>query len=274
MEDIKHLVIFTDLDGTLLDPATYAWTAATRALEEIRRRKIPLVICSSKTRAEIEVLRKEINNQDPFIVENGGAIFMPDGYFPFTHPLSKQITAYSIIELGTPYSRLTEALRKIALETGTEIKGYAQCTAEEIAQKTGLSIEEAQRAKQRDYDEPFVMGAGINPAPVLKAIERTGLRWTKGSLYYHLTGENDKGQAVSLLTELFKQRGGTATTIGLGDSLNDQSMLSVVDHPVLVQKPGGAYEETIRPLGLIKAPGIGPVGWNSALLKLLGGSVI
>ena len=272
MEDKKRFVVFTDLDGTLLDPATYAWTAATRALEEIRRRKIPLVICSSKTRSEIEALRKELNNQDPFIVENGGAIFIPDGYFPFIYPFSKQITAYSVIELGMPYSRLTEALTKIALETGTKIKGYAQLTAEEIAKQTGLSVEEAQRAKQRDYDEPFVVGSGIHPAPVLKAIERTGLRWTKGGLYYHLTGDNDKGKAVNLLTELFKQKWGTATTIGLGDSLNDQPMLSVVDHPVLVQKPDGTYEDAIQPKGLIKASGVGPAGWNSALLKLLGDS--
>ena len=274
MGDKKQIVIFTDLDGTLLDALTYAWSAAEPALEEIRRKKIPLVLCSSKTRAEIEVIRKELNNQDPFIVENGGAIFIPDDYFTFKYASDRQVSGNSVIEIGAPYSRLTETLKGISLLTGVELKGYAQSSAEEIAQETGLTIEEAHRAKQREYDEPFSIEKYTEPGPVLKAIEEMGYRWTKGSRYYHLTGATDKGKAVNHLMEFYKQKWEAATTIGLGDSLNDLPMLSAVDHPILVQKPGGAYEEAIQPPGLIKASGVGPAGWNSALLKFLDDSVI
>jgi mannosyl-3-phosphoglycerate phosphatase len=96
-----------------------------------------------------------------------------------------------------------------------------------------------------------------------------GLLWTRGSRYYHLTGANDKGKAVKLLTDLYKQEHGKIVTIGLGDSLNDLPMLQVVDYPVLVQKPGGRYEESIRLSGLLKVLGIGPEGWRTAVLKLL-----
>ena len=75
------LVIFTDLDGTLLD-AAYSFLPAAPALEAVRRTSVPLVICSSKTRREIESYRIRLGNHDPFIAENGGAVYVPEGYFP------------------------------------------------------------------------------------------------------------------------------------------------------------------------------------------------
>jgi len=68
-------IIFTDLDGTLLHPQTYSFDAAMPALKLIKEKDIPLILCSSKTRAEIEVYRKKLDNQHPFVSENGGGIF-------------------------------------------------------------------------------------------------------------------------------------------------------------------------------------------------------
>src|SRR5512143_2726927 len=95
-------VIFTDLDGTLLHPKTYSFTEALPALELIRERGIHLVLCSSKTRAEIEVYRKRLHNEAPFIVENGGAIFVPVGYFIFPTG-SIRSGDYTISAFGKPY---------------------------------------------------------------------------------------------------------------------------------------------------------------------------
>ena len=74
-------IIFTDLDGTLLDDASKSHTPAVPAIRLVEERGIPLIFCSSKTRAEIEYYREKIGNRHPFIVENGGAIFIPEGYF-------------------------------------------------------------------------------------------------------------------------------------------------------------------------------------------------
>jgi predicted mannosyl-3-phosphoglycerate phosphatase (HAD superfamily) len=51
------IVIFTDLDGTLLDDSSYSFEPAHEALAEVRIRKIPLILCTSKTRAEKEAWR-------------------------------------------------------------------------------------------------------------------------------------------------------------------------------------------------------------------------
>src|SRR5207253_11339070 len=74
-----RVVLFTDLDGTLLDAATYRYDAARPALDRLRECRIPLIICTSKTRAEVDYLRRELDNRDPFIVENAGARYIPDG---------------------------------------------------------------------------------------------------------------------------------------------------------------------------------------------------
>jgi ribonucleotide monophosphatase NagD (HAD superfamily) len=45
-------LVFTDLDGTLLDHDTYDWTPARDALDRLTRAGIPVVFTSSKTAAE------------------------------------------------------------------------------------------------------------------------------------------------------------------------------------------------------------------------------
>ncbi|MGH7273794.1 MAG: mannosyl-3-phosphoglycerate phosphatase [Nitrospiria bacterium] len=264
------MVIFTDLDGTLLDHKSYSWEAASPALNLIKQRAIPLVLCSSKTWTEIEALRHQLDNHDPFIPENGGGIFIPNGYFDFSFAFQKKVSHYQVIELGTPYSRLREALLLITQQTGIHLKGYGDLSAGEISAQTGLSIQDAHLSKQREYDEPFIfMGTDEQRKRILRLIEEMGLNWTKGSRFDHLTGANDKGKAVRILRELFKHKFGKNTTVALGDSPNDLPMLAAVDYPILIQRPGGGYEESIQLPGLIRAGGIGPEGWRNAILKLL-----
>ncbi len=77
----QNLLVFTDLDATLLDHETYDWRPAQPALDELRRRGIPVIFNSSKTKAEQLALRAEIGNEHPFIVENGAAVYFPRDYF-------------------------------------------------------------------------------------------------------------------------------------------------------------------------------------------------
>ena len=79
-------ILFTDLDGTLLDAGTYSWDAARPALERLEALAIPWILCTGKTRAELAPLRRAMGHRHPCIIENGGAILIPRGYFtaPFT----------------------------------------------------------------------------------------------------------------------------------------------------------------------------------------------
>lgn len=263
--------IFTDLDGSLLDHDTYSWEAARPALEAVRVRRIPLIFCSSKTWAEIEPLRSELRNTDPFITENGGGIFIPYEYFPQAIADSRRTGEYLRIEPGEPYPMLREALVEIREETGIAVRGYGDMTVREVAERTSLSVQEAERSRQRDYDEPFVIEAEESEhARVLSAIVARGLRWTRGGRFYHLSGNHDKGEAVRRVTRLYREIYRPIITIGIGDGPNDLSMLGAVDRPVVIQRRDGTYLET-EVGNTARFDGIGPVGWNRAVLELIGG---
>src|SRR4030042_1090542 len=82
MKKTDRILVFTDLDGTLLDHRNYSFEPARPALRLLRESGIPLIICTSKTRAEVEEIRAALGNTDPFVVENGGAVFVPEGDLP------------------------------------------------------------------------------------------------------------------------------------------------------------------------------------------------
>jgi mannosyl-3-phosphoglycerate phosphatase len=262
-------IIFTDLDGTLLDPETYSSDRALTSIEHLRSLGVPIIFCSAKTRAEQEVYRKELQINDPFIVENGGAVFISQGYFPFDFEYHKAKDCYQIIELGIPYHRIRKILAQIRDDTGLNFKGFGDMSAEEVASLTSLDLEAAQRAKAREYDETLNLeGTPEEINKVLNAIRKTGLNYTSGGRYYDITGPNDKGEATRILIDLFNRKSGQIKTIAIGDSPNDLPMLLAVDIPVLVQKPGGIWEEIDIPR-LHRVEGIGPEGWARAVEEII-----
>ena len=259
-------VIFSDLDGTLLHPRTYSFEKAKTALALVKKKDIPLVLVSSKTRAEVEVWRKKLDNQHPFITENGGGIYIPKDYFPF--PISGVLQdAYHVITLGMHYSMVRRRFVELRERLGAAVRGFGDMTIEEIMDLTGLSASDAQLAKQRDYGEPFIF-LGKTDERFLQEIEGIGLRWTRGRLF-HIMGEHHKGRAVAILCKLYTRLAGAIRTIGIGDGLNDLQFLLAVDRPVLVRKLSGTHEDAIRIPGLLQTRSVGPGGWNEAVMELL-----
>ena len=262
-------VIFTDLDGTLLDLETYSYDRALPSIEHLRRQKIPVIFCSAKTRAEQEVYRKELQINDPFIVENGGAVFISQGYFPFDFECHRIDGGYQVIELGIPYHQIRQILMQVRGNTEVNFRGFGDMSAEEVASITGLDIEAARRAKAREYDETLNLeGTPEEIDRVLNGIREAGLNYTSGGRYYDVTGPNDKGKATRILIDLFNRKLGQIKTVAIGDSPNDLPMLLEVDIPILVQKPGGFWEEIDMP-HMHRAEGIGPAGWAKAVDKVI-----
>ncbi len=266
---MPKVVIFSDLDGTLLDHNTYSFQAASDALELIKSKKVPLVICTSKTRNEIELYRKLLDNKYPFISENGGGIFVPTGYFSKEFKYDKEIDGYKVIELGTRREALCAALKSITKETGIQIRGFSDMTVKEIAELTGLDDYMSKLAMERDYSEPFLINKeGKYTATIEEKINLKGYTHTRGGRFHHILGGNDKGKAVKILTDLYKLEFGSIETVGIGDSLNDLPMFDAVDIPIIVQKPNGEYDPPLKLPKLSYADGVGPLGWSSSILKL------
>ncbi|NIM90779.1 MAG: HAD-IIB family hydrolase [Candidatus Aminicenantes bacterium] len=266
-------LVFTDLDGTLLDHETYSFEPALSALNAFKERNIPIIICTSKTRAEIEIVRTELHNTYPFISENGGAIFIPKNYFSDVFPFTKEESDYFVIELGTPYSKLREVFEQIKNLNPGKIKGFGDFTPQEVAELCGFSVQKASLAKKREYDEPFILENDTDLKKIQEIAEEASLQITRGGRFYHLLGNNDKGKAILLLKNIYKEKSEHLKSIALGDSLNDFPMLEVVDYPILVQKPDESYDPSIKLKNLILASGKGPSGWSKAVFKLLNKSL-
>lgn len=270
-------IFFTDLDGTLQDHDSYSWAPAEPALDEIARRRLPLVLVSSKTRAEIEALRRKLGNGHPFVSENGGGIFFPRGYFP--KKVEGAVSAshqYLCVPLARPYAEVTALLDAIAAETGASVVGFRHMSAREVAQNTGLSAREAEWARQREFDEPFFFtGDGETQARFLSAARERGLTITRGDRFWHAFAGSDKGRAVERLMRLYRAAlpgSRRVRSVALGDSLNDLPMLQAASVAVIIPKPGGAHDEALAEAlpRAIRAPAPGPQGWNATVLQLLG----
>jgi len=229
-----NIVVFSDLDGTLLDER-YDFQKSKPIIDQLLVLNVPIVFCSSKTEAEIEFYRKELGIRDPFISENGSAIFIPRGYFQFDYSFTRQTEKYNIIELGTAYSVVREKLEKVKKGSVAKIVGFGDMTEEEIAEDSGLPLELAKLAKRRQYDEPFRIVEG-NENEVLDAITKEGLHAIKGGRYFHIMGKSDKGNAVAILKGLYAKGFGEIIAYGIGDSPNDLSMLENVDIPISVRE--------------------------------------
>ena len=216
----RKILIYTDLDGTLLHYHTYSFQEALFALAEIKKRNIPLILCSSKTRSELEEYQRKLRIKYPFISENGGAIFIPKGYFNKPKNDLKVKGKYLVLELGTPYKELRKRLLEATRKFRVKVVGFGDLKTKQIASMFNLPYEEARLAKKRDYDEPFYFLDKIEPkkiGAIEREFRRSGLNLTKGGRFYHLLGQNDKGKAVRLLTKMYKQNWNTGfVTIGIG----------------------------------------------------------
>jgi mannosyl-3-phosphoglycerate phosphatase len=271
VNDRGIILIFTDLDGTLLDHVSYKWEKAKPALDLCKEMGIPVIMVSSKTRAELEILAQDIGLPYPFISENGGGIFFPKGRQGKVPPGTILAKKYWKLSIGTHYEQLVKNLREIRDELGWPIRGFSDMSLGEISGLTGLDPGGARLASLREYDEPFIIQHRKDPdiEKIRFAARKRGLRITKGGRFYHLHGRNDKGEAVRILIAWYRETFDGAFTIALGDSQNDFSMLKQADQPVLIlsQQRFAGIEKEIP--GLMISQGPGPEAWNSVIMDIL-----
>lgn len=271
-EGIAWLVA-SDLDGTMLDERTYAWSGAANALAFIIDRGIPLVLCSSKTRAEMTDVTRALGTHSPLVVENGGALVIPDGTLRREVAGAERRGDDWVLPLGAPHAWLADALAAIARETGAGLVPFASLTADELDALTGLRGEAAARAREREFDEPFLLPDWGQVPAVVEAAARRGLLVTRGGRFWHLTGPSDKGRALRVLLDLYASEGRRFTTLGLGDAANDLPLLRAVYRAVVVPRPGGGLDPDLAAAlpRAERAPEAGARGWNAAVLEILEG---
>ncbi len=253
---MKGWLVFTDLDGTLLDHDTYDHSPALSSLQHLREAGVPVIPVSSKTLAELKAIRQRLHLKGPAVAENGAVIAYPGEEPQIAPPGYHLIRDFLIDRRANPRF---------------DTFGFGDMSLEEIMAHTGLTREDAKRAIKRLASEPFLWrGDSEGLAAFRHEVAEANLRLLQGGRFMHLLGDTDKGRAVSLVVKHLRSRGKAITrTIALGDSDNDRDMLLLVDNPVIIQKPDGSHLTLAERPDAILTDQPGPAGWNQAMLQLM-----
>jgi len=262
------------LEGAIFDPRSGSYTDAEEALSELNLRKIPLILMTPHTRAEIEPWRRKIGHGHPFITENGGGIFFPDGYLNVKIPGSFRNGRYLCIAQGRPYAEVCSALDDIAEECGVGVAGFHHMSLKEIAENTGLRARDAELARSREFDEPFYF-TSADEAAIKKFVEAAKLKGysaRQGGQFWHFSSGCDPARAARNLAELFREATRTKLrAVGIGASAEDVPWLQVMDQPILLSGGRAIPGEINTHHGktIIIAATAGPAGWNETVLDII-----
>ncbi len=243
MIDVRY-ILFSDLDGTLLDAKTYGFAGAEPALAALgSTESFPLILMTSKTAEETLGYVRALETGESFSVENGGGIYIAKHRVAVPPPGSIADGAYHRLDQGAPIERLSAFLLEFNHRYGTAIRALTDLTVDEAASATGLAPEEAARALRRAFDLPLLLPPGAESAldDLRAEAEAAGLTIVDGGLFPHLKGPSDKGSAFDLLLPHYRGPGGTRT-VALGDSANDGPMLTKADVAVLIPRSDGSWD--------------------------------
>ena len=265
-------LIFTDLDGSLLDHDSYSHKAADGLLLELEQSGTPVILTTSKTRAEVISLRAELNNQHPFIVENGAAIFIPEGYFSEKPEGCAEVDGFWVQSFSHSRVHWLELLEEAKLLFPESFSHFAAMKEEIISEVTGLELSQAVLANQREYGEP-ISWLGIDSAKELfvQWLEEKGGHVLQGGRFLHLGGLCDKGKALTWLSKEYNKQSKfkDCKSIAIGDSFNDVAMLEKADLALIIRSPVHSPPKLKRVRGFFVSDEFGPTGWNSGLRKIL-----
>lgn len=248
-------VIFTDLDGTLLDHDSYSWDPARPMLARLKRLRIPVILASSKTAAEMIPLRARMRlGAVPMICENGAGLIGAGQ----TEGVPRDT-----------YRRLRAVLDRIDPDLRAGFEGFADMGVNRIADVTGLSPETAARAADRAFSEPGLWhGSEKDRSAFLAALQGQGIQARSGGRFLTLSFGGTKADRIAAIAQSY----GNPPTIALGDAPNDIEMLNAADHGVIVANPHrpplpAQPGEALGRIRRTRAPG--PAGWSEALDALL-----
>lgn len=263
-------LIFTDIDGTLLDHFDYSFNHAIEVIEALNERHIPIIANTSKTFAEMEKLQQTIGINSPFISENGAAVYIPIGYFNEQPQDTFEQGYYWIKEFCPPREHWLKLLAQQAVEFEDEYVGFSSFSVEELCEVTDLAPDKARLALVRHYSEPLLwQGDEARKQEFIKHMTSLGAHMLQGGRFLHVGGESDKGKAMNWLAQIYaKQYQSEVTTIALGDSGNDSAMLEAADIAIQIKSPTHDFP-VLSKKHTIKSQECGPKGWAECITATL-----
>ena len=259
MFENSSLWVVTDVDGTLMDHS-YDLNPAKETIKKLQQISIPVILCTSKTAAEVRVIRKELNLKDPYIVENGAAIYG-----------ESLRTVNGEIILGEKYETLEDILNFISQEIDFKLIPLNNLSDQEATDLTGLKGNSLKLMRDRHWSMPF-----LNPPDNLEekiniSCKKFKVNVFKGNRMSHLLSVNsNKGKAINALKKYSGIK--DIQIIGLGDSPNDLPLLLSSDIRIVIPGIDGPNLNLLEKLKNIKftlASEPNGYGWQNEINKLI-----
>lgn len=257
-------LIFTDLDGSLLDHYDYSFAAALPLLKKLAGTGIPVIPNTSKTKAELLDIRKALGSTDPFIVENGGAVYLPHSSPLAGNPELEQRGELYCKPFTQPRAYWLDKLDNLAPELQSLFQSFSEMCVEELAERTGLNLKEAELARQREFNEPLHwLGTEAEKENFIEQLTSGGGVVLQGGRFLHLGGHTSKAKAMKWLADAYRQQQPNQqfSTIALGDSYNDLDMLDRADYSVVIKSPVHPYPVLKKKEGVYYTENTGTTGW-------------
>jgi mannosyl-3-phosphoglycerate phosphatase len=265
------VVVFTDLDGTLLDHHSYEFAPAEPALQRLRTLGFPLVLTTSKTLSEALALNQALDNREAVIVENGTAAGFPAERSAALPPryAAARVGDYVIVRFAPAYAALRDFIEGERGAHGFRLEGFGDMDTGTVMRHTGLDAAAAGRARQRLSSEPFLWhDSGPRLREFTAHARAAGLRITRGGRFHHLLGHASKASAIDKVQPLLFDAEPVVRVV-LGDSENDREMLEQADIAVVVRRHDGSHLDCHGRQRTLRTEEPGPAGWNAAILRIL-----
>ena len=245
MASEPRVVVFTDVEIFAAGERRRRDSAA-RTLADIGAKGVPLVFCSTRTRAEIRAVQRSLRCCHPFVCENGAAVVIPAGYFGGPVPDARRAGRWEVVAFGQPYADVVRTLAEGAASVGVAIRGFHEMSLDEIAAACGCSRRAAERARRREYAEPFriLSPGGDARARLQAALAARGLGLSSGGRFDCAGPLVDEGAGIRAVRRLYERALGPVLTVGFGDPLVDEALLDHVDVPITALGTGRAGRST------------------------------
>ncbi len=264
MIENSSLWVVSDVDGTLMDHS-YDLTPAKETIKTLQELSIPIILCTSKTSAEVKVIRKQLNITDPYIVENGAAIY---------GETLKKVNGEII--LGEKYEILENILNSISNEINYNLRPLNNISDQEATELTGLKGYSLNLMRDRHWSMPFLNPPESKEEEINILCKRFNVEIFRGNRMSHMLSINsNKGKAIKALKKYSNNP--NIKIIGLGDSPNDLPLLLNSDYKVVIPSPSGPNLKLLEKLNnyqfiLAKEPN--GYGWRNEINKLINKLVI
>ena len=259
MIENSTLWVVSDVDGTLMDHS-YDLTPAKETIKTLQKLSIPVILCTSKTAAEVNVIRNELNLTDPYIVENGAAIYGES---------LKQVNGKII--LGKKYETLEEILNCISNEIEYKLIPLNNLNDQEATELTGLKGNSLILMRDRHWSMPFLNPPSFLEEKIKLSCKKFNVDIFKGNRMSHLLSINsDKGKAINALKKYSNNQ--NIQIIGLGDSPNDLPLLLNSDIKIVIpgiHGPNLNLIDQLKDFEFTLASSPNGYGWKYEINKLI-----